>query len=103
MAIRAVHDRQSAGDQVVPSTKPPDLPNLPTVFDQQSPVEENRMNGQDRLTLSVPEAARLLGVSRAHAYELVARNELPAVRLGRRILVPRHVIEALLHQGGSGA
>jgi len=61
------------------------------------------MNGQDRLTFSVPEAARLLGVSRAHAYELVARNELPAVRLGRRILVPRHAIEALLHQGGSAA
>jgi excisionase family DNA binding protein len=61
------------------------------------------MNGQDRQTVSVPEAARILGVSRAHAYELVARNELPAVRLGRRILVPLHVIEALLHQGGSAA
>jgi excisionase family DNA binding protein len=103
MAIRAVHDRQSASNQVVPSRKPPDLPNLPTVFDQQSPVEEIRMNCQHRLTFSVPEAAKILGVSRAHAYELVARNELPAVRLGRRILVPRHAIETLLHEGGSAA
>ena len=37
---------------------------------------------------SVEEAARLLGISRAHAYELVARGELPHLRLGRRVVVP---------------
>ncbi len=45
---------------------------------------------------SVEEAAQLLGVSRAHAYELIARNELPHLRLGRRIVVPKHVIDKLL-------
>lgn len=49
-----------------------------------------------RQVLSVPEAAAALGISRSHAYELVARRELPAVRLGRRVLVPRKVIHALL-------
>ena len=50
----------------------------------------------DRLVWSVEEAGRLLGISRAHAYELVARGELPHVRLGRRVVVPKHAIEALL-------
>jgi excisionase family DNA binding protein len=46
--------------------------------------------------LTVPEAADLLGISRSLAYELVARHKLPAVRLGRRILVPQRAIEDLL-------
>jgi len=49
-----------------------------------------------RLVVAVPEAARLLGISRAHAYELIARGELAHVRLGRRIVVPRHAIERMV-------
>lgn len=56
------------------------------------------MNVADRTTMvvTVPDAARLLGISRAHAYELVTRGELPHVRLGRRIVVPKHAIDMLL-------
>lgn len=50
----------------------------------------------DRLTLTVEEAARLLGISRALAYELVARGEVPGIRLGRRIVVPRRALDTLL-------
>lgn len=49
-----------------------------------------------RLVLTVDEAAYLLNISRGLAYELVARGELPAVRLGRRIVIPRVVLEELL-------
>jgi excisionase family DNA binding protein len=48
------------------------------------------------LVVSVPEAALLLGISRTHAYALVTRGELVHVRLGRRIVVPKHAIDALL-------
>ena len=50
----------------------------------------------DRLTLTVEEAAGLLGISRTLAYELVTRGELPSLRLGRRLVVPRRALEALL-------
>ena len=50
----------------------------------------------ERLTLSVTEAATLLGISRALAYELVARGELPALHLGRRLVVPRTALLELL-------
>lgn len=45
------------------------------------------------LLLTVSEAARVFRISRNLAYELVARGDLPAVRLGRVIRVPRHGLE----------
>jgi excisionase family DNA binding protein len=62
-------------------------------------LEPHRAMNDDRLVWSVEEAGRRLGISRAHAYELVARGELPHLRLGRRIVVPRHAIETLLAPG----
>ena len=47
----------------------------------------------ERLTLSVEEAAVLLGISRALAYNLVRRGELPRLQLGRRVVVPRRALE----------
>lgn len=60
------------------------------------------MDRGEKLVLSVTEAAGVLGISRALAYELVARHELPALRLGRRIVVPRRALERLI-DGESGA
>jgi excisionase family DNA binding protein len=51
---------------------------------------------ETRLTLTVEQAAVVLGISRGLAYELAARGELPCLRLGRRIVVPRHALEAFL-------
>jgi excisionase family DNA binding protein len=50
----------------------------------------------DQLVVSVAEAGRLLGVSRAFAYELAARGELPTIRLGRRIVVPKVALLAMV-------
>jgi len=47
------------------------------------------------LLLPVPEAARLLGVGATFAWELVHNGQLPSVRLGRRVLVPRAALEQL--------
>ena len=48
--------------------------------------------------MSVTEAARVLGISRAFAYALVARGELPSLRLGRRVVVPRRALEQLIEK-----
>jgi excisionase family DNA binding protein len=50
----------------------------------------------ERRTLTVEEAGRLLGVSRGLAYEAARSGDLPTVRLGRRLLVPRARLYALL-------
>jgi len=71
-----------------------------------SPVVESRNSRweaavpmAERLALSVEEAGALLGISRDLAYDLVARHELPAVRLGRRLVVPRRALEEVLLRG----
>jgi excisionase family DNA binding protein len=53
---------------------------------------------QGRVTVSIEEAARLLGLGRSAAYEAARRGELPTRRLGRRLLVP---VPALLEWLGA--
>lgn len=48
------------------------------------------------LTLSIAEAAKLLGVGRNQAYEAARRGEIPTIRIGNRILVPRAALDRLL-------
>ena len=58
--------------------------------------ERSAMGGADRLTLTVEEAAHLLGISRGLAYELARCGKLPVIRLGHRILIPRVALEKML-------
>ena len=55
----------------------------------------------EKLTVTVEEAARLLGIGRNSAYEAVRRGELPVIRLGRRYLVPRAALERMLAEATS--
>lgn len=48
------------------------------------------------LTVSIPEAAMLLGISKNLAYEAAERGEIPTVKIGRRVLVPRAGLHRLL-------
>ena len=56
---------------------------------------------EERLTYTLNEAARRLGISRALAYEAAHRGELPVCRIGRRVLVPRAALLRLLEDGSS--
>lgn len=49
------------------------------------------------LVLAVVEAAQRLGISRRHAYELIAAGRLPHVSLGQRLVVPVAALEEWLH------
>lgn len=53
-----------------------------------------------RATISVDEAAALLGIGRSAAYEAARRGQLPTRRLGRRLFVP---VPALLDWLGLSA
>lgn len=49
-----------------------------------------------KLTLSVPEAAKVVGVSNAKMYQLVRTEGFPTVHLGGRILVSAKGLESLM-------
>ena len=56
---------------------------------------------REQQTYKVEEAAKMLGIGRNLAYELVASGEIPSLRLGRRIVVPKGAFDRLL--SGDGA
>lgn len=54
-------------------------------------------------TLTVEEAGRLLGISRASAYQAARTGDLPTLRIGRRLLVPRARLMELLGESDDAA
>jgi len=57
--------------------------------------------GEERLTLTVPEVARLLRISKGSCYEAIHTGQIPSLRFGRSIRVPRHALERLLDAQGT--
>ena len=71
------------------------------------PIENRDLHSQeiiDRRTrlenlpdlLSVAEFCRYASIGRSLGYDLIRRGEVSAVRLGRRLMVPRRAIQKLL-------
>ena len=67
-----------------------------------NPLLDDNLEAQP-LLLSVPQAAHLLGLGATFTWDLVRRGDLPSVRLGRRVLVPRRAIERLAERQSKAA
>jgi excisionase family DNA binding protein len=50
----------------------------------------------DTQTITVAEAGRVLHVSRGSAYRAARTGELPTIKIGRRLLVPKPALEEML-------
>ena len=53
---------------------------------------------REKLVLSVPEAAELLGISKSKMYQIVRIEGFPAIRVGKRVLVNAKRLEAWLDE-----
>lgn len=51
---------------------------------------------EDRRVVSVIEASKILGIGKNLCYEAIRRGEIPALRIGKRLLVPKAALEQLL-------
>ena len=47
------------------------------------------MTNSDRLTITVPQAGQIIGISRGCAYEAARRGQIPTIRIGGRLVVPK--------------
>jgi excisionase family DNA binding protein len=56
---------------------------------------------EPKLVLSVPETAKLLGISRPTAYAAVRSGQIPSIRIGSRIIVPRAALMKLLERAAN--
>jgi excisionase family DNA binding protein len=53
-------------------------------------------NEPEAVTVTVERAARMLGISRASAYEACRTGQLPSIRIGRRLVIPRVALQRML-------
>ena len=56
----------------------------------------------ERKTITIPAAGQALGISRNAAYEAARRGEIPTIRIGRLLLVPKVALERMLESAGKG-
>lgn len=47
-------------------------------------------------TMTAEETGKALKISRASAYDAIARGEIPSIRVGRRVLVPTAAVRRML-------
>ena len=55
----------------------------------------------EKLVLSVEEARKMLGLSRGLTYEAIRNGEIPSIRIGHRILIPKVALERMLGVSGN--
>jgi hypothetical protein len=57
-------------------------------------VLSSQWDGRDAFT--VEETGKILGISRASAFAAANRGDIPTIRIGKRLIVPRRGLENLL-------
>ncbi len=51
---------------------------------------------EELLVYSVPEVARMLGLSRNSAYEAARRGDFPVIRVGKLLRIPKAAFDKML-------
>ena len=59
-----------------------------------------KLSDDKPVTLTVPQAAQMLGIGRSAAYEAARTGQIPTLRIGRRLVVPIKALERLLEGRG---
>jgi excisionase family DNA binding protein len=54
-----------------------------------------------RLTMTIPEAAKAIGVGRNQGYQAARSGQIPTIKIGKRLLVPVAALENKLADAGS--
>lgn len=56
------------------------------------------MDDDNKMLLTMPEAAKRLGISRTYLYELVGRREIVALKLGKLTRIPVFALEEFVQR-----
>ena len=76
-------------DEAAPGPEPAHLNN--DIPQQSSP--------ENKVTLTVSEAAELIGISKPKMYELIHSNEIPSIHVGKKIVIARQALMDWLSEG----
>jgi len=65
-------------------------------------VSKELINGDDgRLVYDVPEAGAMLGLTRNASYEAAKRGDIPTMRIGKLLRVPKAAFHKMLEEAGT--
>jgi excisionase family DNA binding protein len=60
-----------------------------------------QQDGDRRLVYDVPEAGEMLGLNRNAAYAAAKRGDIPVIRIGRLLRVPKLALDRMLERAGA--
>ena len=86
---------QEAANQAISQLLEQIIPGVTAHLDN-STSQTQSYPAENRLTLSVPEVAKQIGISAPIAYDLVRKGTIHSIRIGRNILVPRQAVADFL-------
>ncbi|KJC62181.1 hypothetical protein UP10_02085 [Bradyrhizobium sp. LTSPM299] len=58
--------------------------------------ENSRLVGDSRLVYEVPEAGEMLGLGRNASYQAAKRGDIPTIKIGKLIRVPKVAFDLML-------
>lgn len=61
---------------------------------------QSNLSPYARLTCTVSEAAKTLGISKPTMYDLIHKGTIPSITVGRKILISRKALSDWLENGG---
>jgi excisionase family DNA binding protein len=64
-------------------------------------LKRNEPPDDGRLVYDVPEAGALLGLTRNGSYEAAKRGELPTIKIGKLLKVPKAALHAMIDGAGA--
>jgi excisionase family DNA binding protein len=69
---------------------------------QEGPRTAQTMQHGSRLTLTIPEACHALGIGETMLRQMMRTGQLPILKIGRRVLIPRQAVEQLVAEACGG-
>lgn len=63
-----------------------------------NPFDPYNRTSLEPITVRIPEATRLLGISRSRVYELITSGDIEVIKLGRTTLIPVAGLHALVRR-----
>lgn len=58
--------------------------------------QPNDLSSLDRAVLTVSEVCKVFGLRKSSAYLAISRGQIPSIRIGSQIRVPRDAVERML-------
>ena len=63
-------------------------------------INTAQLSSTEKLTLTVSEAAEVLGIGRSAAYQGIHSGEIPSIKIGSRIIIPKVALQQKLQAAG---